>query len=81
MGEVVEKEYNFKDGLYVLPCRLAQMFGMGRTTIYTLTKEMRTYKKYRYSFKDLGHKLKLVKVEDFEQFLQEKSDRRLRGKE
>lgn len=55
------------------PIDLKAMFSIGRSTIYALLKEMGSIAKYRKSFLDLGHRLKLVKVADFENFLYEKS--------
>lgn len=67
------------DGVYVQPAKIAKLYGIGRTTVWRLLNEMKASSKYQYSFKDLGWKLKLVKLEDFEAFLNAKSKTRLRG--
>lgn len=59
------------------PAGLVKRYGIGRTTTYTLLEEMKVIPKYGKSFLDLSHTLKLVKLEDWEAFLQEKSRRRM----
>lgn len=57
--------------LYVQPKHLVDMYSMSRTTIWRLLKTMKQIPKYKKSFHDLGWQLKLVKLADFEKFLQE----------
>ena len=59
--------------MYCQPSGLARRFSIGRTTVYNLLQKMRENPNYRNSFLDLNHQLKLVKLEDFERFLQEQN--------
>lgn len=74
MGHSMMRDHTDQHGvLWVQPARLVQLFSIGRTTVWRLTKEMQAIPKYRDSFLDLGYQLKLIKLADFEQFLQERS--------
>lgn len=57
---------------YIRPFQIVKRFSMGRTTVWKYLKEMRGLKQYQDSFLDLGIKLKLVKLADFEEFLRER---------
>lgn len=59
--------------LYVQPAHIVKQFSIGRTTVWRLLKKMRTIPKYKNSFLDLGWQLKLVKLNDFESFLQDQN--------
>ena len=63
---------------YVQPVHLTEKFSVSRTTVWRLLKKMRAEPKYKHSFLNLTWHLKLVKLSDFEQFLQEESNRYLR---
>lgn len=74
LGHSMIRDHTDKEGaLWGQPARLVQLFSIGRTTVWKLTKEMQAIPKYRDSFLDLGYQLKLVKLADFEQFLKERS--------
>ena len=64
--------------VYVQPVHLTEKFSISRTTVWRLLKKMRSKPKYKNSFLNLTWQLKLVKLTDFEQFLQEESNRYLR---
>lgn len=64
--------------VYVQPVHLTEKFSISRTTVWRLLKKMRAKPKYKNSFLNLTWQLKLVKLTDFEQFLQEESNRYLR---
>ena len=64
--------------VYVQPAHLTEKFSVSRTTVWRLLKKMRAEPKYKHSFLNLTWHLKLVKLSDFEQFLQEESNRYLR---
>lgn len=64
--------------VYVQPVHLTEKFSISRTTVWRLLKKMRAKPKYKNSFLSLTWQLKLVKLTDFEQFLQEESNRYLR---
>lgn len=57
--------------LYVQPKHIVDSFSISRTTVWRLLKTMKQIPKYKKSFLDLGWQLKLVKLSDFEKFLQE----------
>ena len=57
--------------LYVQPKHIADSLSISRTTVWRLLKAMKQIPKYKKSFLDLGWQLKLVKLSDFEKFLQE----------
>ena len=57
--------------LYVQPKHIADNFSLSSTTVWRLLKAMKQIPKYKKSFLDLGWQLKLVKLADFEKFLQE----------
>ncbi len=56
---------------------LQKRFSLCRTTIYMLLTEMRKVPKYCHSFLDLSYNLRLVKLADFEHFLQERSEKKM----
>lgn len=56
---------------------LQKRFSLCRTTIYMLLTEMRKIPKYYHSFLDLSYTLRLVKLADFERFLQERSEKKM----
>ena len=70
----------YRDGLaeYKQPTALMKIYGISRTTVWRLLDEMRTIPKYQDSFLSLTDKLKIVRLDDFHQFLQEKSRMYLR---
>lgn len=57
--------------LYVQPKHLTISYSMSRTTVYRLLKDMKKIPKYKKSFLDLGFHLKLVKLADFEKYIQD----------
>lgn len=57
--------------LYVQPKHLTEKFSLGRTTVYRYLREMKKVPKYRKSFLDLSYHKKIVKLADFEKYLQE----------
>lgn len=59
---------------YAKAGKLGEIFGIGRTTVWRKLKQMRTVPKYKDSFINLSSSLKLVKIDDFRQFLMEQSD-------
>lgn len=61
-------------GAYAKAGKLGKIFGIGRTTVWRKLKQMRTIPKYKDSFINLNPSLKLVKIDDFRQFLLEQSD-------
>lgn len=63
---------------WVQPAGLMKRFSLSRTTVYTLTQEMRKQAKYKRSFLDLSWTLKLVKLDDFCKFLFEKNGKYLK---
>ncbi len=63
---------------YVQPKHIMKIYSLGRTTVWKLLTQMRTIPKYKKSFRDLGYHLKLVKLEDFKRFLQDKNNDYLR---
>lgn len=78
MRKVAFKVFVDTNGVkWARPIDLKGMFSIGRSTIYALLKEMGSIAKYRKSFLDLGHRLKLVKVADFENFLYERSRKKM----
>lgn len=64
--------------IWCMPSGIAKRFGIGRTTAYTLIKEFKAIPKYKKSYLDLSWQLKLIRLSDFETFLQEKSCQYLR---
>lgn len=63
---------------WVQPSGIVKRYSLSRTTVYELLLEMRAHKAYKNSFRDLSHTLKLVKLSDWDRFLQEKSEKRQR---
>lgn len=57
--------------LYVQPKQISKTFSISRTTVHSLLTKMKQVPKYKKSFLDLGFHLKLVKLADFEKYLQE----------
>jgi hypothetical protein len=64
--------------VYVQPHMIVKRYSLGRTTVWRLLKEMKAMPKYKKSFLDQGWQLKLVKLVDFEQFMQERNQQYLR---
>lgn len=63
--------------VWVRSPELQRRFSLSRTTIYTLLCEMRKIPKFCHSFLDLSHTLRLVKLADFETFIQERSRQKM----
>lgn len=63
--------------VWVRSPELQKRFSLCRTTVYTLLSEMRKMPKYCQSFLDLSYNLRLVKLADFEHFLQERSEKKM----
>lgn len=63
---------------WVQPSGLVKRYSMSRTTVYTHLEEMKAIPKYKNSFLDLSHTLKLVRLKDWDTFLHEKSRNRWR---
>lgn len=59
---------------YTKPCEMVSLYHMSRSTIYRLMQTMASVPKYKDTVLNLGHKNKLVKIEEWEQFLQEYSN-------
>ena len=57
--------------LYVQPKQIAKTFSISRATVHNLLTGMKKIPKYKKSFLDLSFHLKLVKLADFEKYLQE----------
>lgn len=60
-------------------CSLCKKFDISRSTARRLTESMKAQPKYRHSFLRLGHKLALVNLKDFRQYLKERDGAYLRG--
>ena len=65
---------------YARYCSLCDKFDISRSTVRRLTEAMKEQPKYRHSFLRIGHKLALVNLKDFRQFLKERDGAYLRGK-
>lgn len=77
--KVIVKEYHMDDNkIFVKAGHLGKLFNIGRTTVWRELSKMRTLPKYKGSFIDLNHGLRLVNVADFKQFLQEESNNYLK---
>lgn len=63
---------------YVQPAHLTEKLSVSRTTVWRLLNKMRAKPKYKNSFLNLTWHLKLVKLADFEKFLQEENNQYLR---
>lgn len=63
--------------VWVRSPELQRRFSLSRTTIYTLLCEMRKIPKFCHSFIDLSQTLRLVKLADFETFIQERSRQKM----
>lgn len=76
------KIYTFEknmDGVeWVQLSTLGKLFDISRTTVYRLCTIMRTNPKYKGAFLAITPKLKLVRLVDFTQFLQERNGMYLR---
>lgn len=59
---------------YTKPCEMVSLYHMSRSTIYRLMQTMASVPKYKDTVLNLGHKNKLVKIEEWEQFLHEYSN-------
>ena len=57
------------DQEYMMPMALARKTGLNRVTLYRLLKKMKAIPKYRKSYLELSHNLRLVNVADFKQYL------------
>ncbi len=64
---------------YARLCSLCDKFDISRSTVTRLMEAMRKQPKYKHSFLRLGHKLALVNLKDFRQFLKERDCAYLRG--
>ena len=79
MGRTMKKIITDDLGVvYVQPVHLTEKFSISRTTVWRLLKKMRAEPKYKNSFLNLTWQLKLVKLIDFEKFLQEENNQYLR---
>lgn len=58
---------------YKQPTALMRIYGISRTTVWRLLNEMQAIPKYKKSFLSLSPKLKIVRLADFQAFLEEKS--------
>lgn len=56
--------------VWVQPKQLVKQYSMTRQTVWRLLNGMREKPKYKKSFLDLSHTLKLVRSKDFLEFLQ-----------
>lgn len=63
---------------WVQPKHIVKMYSMGRTTVWRLLKKMKAVPKYEHSFRDVTFCLKLVKLADFEDFMQSQDKKYLR---
>ena len=49
---------------YTKPCEMVSQYHMSRSTIYRLMQTMASVPKYKDTVLNLGHKNKLVKIEE-----------------
>lgn len=70
----------YKQGVeeYKQPTALMKIYGISRTTVWRLLDEMRGIEKYQGSFLSITPKLKIVRLKDFQTFLEEKSRNQFR---
>lgn len=61
---------------YIKPFEIVKQYSMSRSTVYRLMQKMKEIDKYKNTVLDLGHKMKLVKIDEWEQFLEEYSQNR-----
>lgn len=56
--------------LYAQPHALGKIFGLSRTTVWRFITEMESCAEYKNASISLNNRLKLIKIKDFEKFLQ-----------
>ena len=59
-------------GTWYQPSRLVLIYNISRTTVWRLLKDMRGKAKYQNSFRDISYRCRLVRVQDFDQYLMER---------
>ncbi len=62
-----------EQGTWYQPARLVQIYNLSRPTIWRLLKDMRGKAKYQGSFRDISYSCRLVRLQDFDEYLQERS--------
>mgnify|MGYP006874361611 CR=1 FL=1 len=55
--------------IWARPCQLCKIWGMGRTTMYNKIEQFRQIAKYKKSYIDVSHTVKLIRIKDFESFM------------
>ena len=71
---ILVDEYDLK---WLQPYQIGQIYSVSRRTVSRLLDEMRANPKYRNAFHTISQRMKLVRVRDFEMFLQERDKARV----